>query len=138
MITFKNNYIYHFSGRSPKVAGNTLLHAVNNYWYDYSSSGHAFEVDSGAMILVEGGVFQNVPVEVETSSFAGQMLSVPQSACTTYLGRACQANIFGSSGSMSYTTTGFLSNFQGKNIAAASAATSAMETSIPANAGNVL
>lgn len=133
-----NNYIYHMSGRSPKVAGDTLLHAVNNYWYDYSSSGHAFEVDSGAMVLVEGGVFQNVAVEVEASSFAGAMMSVPQSACSTYLGRACVANIFGSSGTMSYTTTSFLSNFEGKNIAAASAATSAMETTIPANAGNVL
>lgn len=138
MITFKNNYIYHMSGRSPKVGGNTLLHAVNNYWYDYSSSGHAFEVGSGANVLVEGSVFQNVPVEVESSSFAGQMMSVPQSACSTYLGRACTTNIFGSSGTMSYTTTSFLSNFQGKNIAAASAAASSMESTIPANAGNVL
>lgn len=138
MITFKDNYIYHMSGRSPKVGGNTLLHAVNNYWYDYSSTGHAFEVGSGAMVLVEGSVFQNVPVEVEASSFAGQMMSVPQSACSTYMGRACLTNIFGSSGTMSYTTTDFISNFNGKNIAAASAATSAMESTIPANAGNIL
>lgn len=33
MITFKGNYVHHSSGRSPKVAGNTLLHAVNNYFY---------------------------------------------------------------------------------------------------------
>lgn len=139
MITFKDNYIYHMSGRSPKVGGNTLLHAVNNYWYDYSSSGHAFEVGSGANVLVEGSVFQNVPVEVEASSFAGQMFSAASgSACSTGLGRTCQANIFGSSGTMSYTTTSFLTNFEGKNIAAAAAATSSMETTIPANAGNVL
>ncbi|ROV89782.1 hypothetical protein VSDG_08626 [Cytospora chrysosperma] len=140
MVTFKNNYIYHMSGRSPKVQGNTLLHAVNNYWYDYTSTGHAFEVGSGAYVLAEGNVFQNVPIEVESSSFAGSMFSVPSSvtACTTNLGRACQVNIFGSSGTMSYTTTDFLSNFKGKNIAAASAATSSMETTIPANAGNVL
>lgn len=28
LITFKGNYIHHFSGRSPKVQENTLLHAV--------------------------------------------------------------------------------------------------------------
>ncbi|ROV95216.1 hypothetical protein VMCG_08540 [Cytospora schulzeri] len=140
MVTFKNNYIYHMSGRSPKVQGNTLLHAVNNYWYDYTSTGHGFEVGAGAYVLAEGNVFQNVANEVEASSFAGAMFSVPSSvtACNTYLGRACQSNIFGSSGAMSYTTTDFLSNFKGKNIAAAAAATSSMETTIPAKAGNVL
>lgn len=30
-ITFKNNYVHHFSGRAPKLGGNTVLHAVNNY-----------------------------------------------------------------------------------------------------------
>lgn len=142
LVTFKNNYIYHMSGRSPKVQGNTLLHAVNNYWYDYTSTGHAFEVGSGAYVLAEGNVFQNVANEVETSSFAGAMFSVPSTtyaaSCSTYLGRKCQTNIFGSSGTISYTTTSFLSNFEGKNIASASAATSSMETTIPANAGNVL
>lgn len=138
MITFKDNYIYHMSGRSPKVAGSTLLHAVNNYWYDYSDSGHAFEVASGANVLVEGSVFQNVPVELEASSFTGQMLTEPASACSTYLGRTCQSNIFGSSGTLSETSSGFLSNFEGKNIASADAASSSMETTIPANAGNVL
>lgn len=92
------------------------------------------------MVLAEGNVFQNVPIEVDTTTFAGQMFSVPSggSACTTSLGRSCQGNIFGSSGTMSYTTTSFLTNFAGKNIAAAVAATSSMETTIPSNAGNVL
>lgn len=130
------------SGRSPKVGGNTLLHAVNNYWYDYTSTGHAFEVGSGAYVLAEGNVFQNVAVEVEASSFAGAMFSVPSTAyaadCETSLGRACQVNIFGSSGTMTQATTNFLTNFEGKNIAAANAASSSMETSVPANAGNVL
>lgn len=30
-ITFKNNYVHHFSGRAPKLGGSTVLHAVNNY-----------------------------------------------------------------------------------------------------------
>lgn len=29
MVTLKGNYIYHMSGRSPKVQSNTLLHAVS-------------------------------------------------------------------------------------------------------------
>jgi pectin lyase len=29
LVTMKGNYIYHFSGRSPKIQGNTLLHAVS-------------------------------------------------------------------------------------------------------------
>ncbi|PSR80665.1 putative pectin lyase A [Coniella lustricola] len=146
LITFTNNYIYHFSGRSPKVGGtgNTLLHAVNNYWYDYSSTGHAFEIGSTASVVVEGSVFQNVPIEVDTESgmFNGQMFSVPStgyaSECAESLGRDCEVNIFGSSGTLSYTTTNFLTNFAGKNVAAAAAAASTMETTIPANAGNVL
>lgn len=35
-----------------------LLHAVSIYWY--ANTGHAFEADSGAMIVAEGNVFQNV------------------------------------------------------------------------------
>jgi pectin lyase len=30
LVTLKGNYIYHTSGRSPKVQGNTLLHAVSH------------------------------------------------------------------------------------------------------------
>jgi pectin lyase len=29
LVTMKGNYIYHTSGRAPKVQGNTLLHAVS-------------------------------------------------------------------------------------------------------------
>jgi len=54
MITLKGNYIHHTSGRSPKVQGNTLLHAVNNYWYDIDSKGHAFELGQGGYVLAEG------------------------------------------------------------------------------------
>lgn len=120
MITFKNNYIYHMSGRSPKVAGNTLLHAVNNYWYD--STGHNFELDSGAKVLAEGNIFQNIKTPLESGG-AGKLFTPASasagSACTQYLGRACQVNGFGSSGSFTGTDTSFLSYFAGKNIASA-------------------
>lgn len=77
LVTFKGNYVLHTSGRAPKVGGNTLLHAVNNYFYQ--SSGHLFEVDSGAKILAEGNVFQNAGQMVETSSLAGQIFTSPDS-----------------------------------------------------------
>ncbi|KAI6780970.1 polysaccharide lyase family 1 protein [Emericellopsis cladophorae] len=122
MITFKNNYVHHTSGRSPKVQGNTLLHAVNNYFY--SNPGHAFETASGAMVLAEGNVFQNVKATVENGG--GQMFSSPDTntnaQCRSALGRPCQLNAYGSSGKLTGTDTGFLVNFKGKTIAAASTA----------------
>jgi pectin lyase len=136
LITLKGNYIHHTSGRSPKVGGNTLLHAVNNYWY--ANSGHAFEVDAGSMVVVEGSVFQNVVNEVEASSFKGKMFNSPDTtsnaACASYLGHSCQLNAFGSSTGYSAKDTSFFSNFQGKNIASASTASSAQST-VPNSAG---
>lgn len=121
LITFKNNYIYHTSGRSPKVGGNTLLHAVNNYWHD--NSGSAFEIDSGGKVLAEGNVFQNVKNPVNTGR-AGQLFSSPSASanavCANTVGHTCQVNGFGSSGTLSGSDTGFLSNFAGKNVASAS------------------
>ncbi|KKK23136.1 hypothetical protein ARAM_005955 [Aspergillus rambellii] len=107
MVTMKGNYIYHTSGRSPKVQDNTLLHA-------------------------------NVAVIAE-SPINGQAFTVPSvaagSACSSYLGRSCLINGFGSSGSFSESDTGFLANFKGKNIAAASSY-SKVSTSVPAHAGH--
>ncbi|EHL02326.1 putative pectin lyase A [Glarea lozoyensis 74030] len=131
LVTMKGNYIYHTSGRGPKVSGNTLLHAVNNYWYD--STGHLFEATTGAYILAEGNVFQNIKTVVETP-VTGQILSVPNAVCNTYLGRACQNNGFGSSGTFSYANTGFMSKFSGKNIASAAAYTG-VAASVKATAG---
>ncbi|KAL4949472.1 pectin lyase fold/virulence factor [Aspergillus filifer] len=135
MVTLKGNYIYHMSGRSPKVASNTLLHAVNNYWYD--SSGHAFEIDAGGYVLAEGNVFQNIPTVVE-GTVSGQLFTSPDSTtnqvCQTYLGHTCQVNGFGSSGTFKQADTAFLVNFQGKNIASADAYTVA-QSSVPGNAG---
>ncbi|KAH6637142.1 pectin lyase fold/virulence factor [Chaetomium tenue] len=118
MITFQKNYIYHMSGRSPKVAGNTLLHAVNNYWHD--SQGHSFELSGDAKVLVEGSVFQNVQAPLEAGG-SGRLFASgsSSSACSQYLGRSCQANGFGSSGALTGSDTSFLSYFSGKNIAPA-------------------
>ncbi|RDW72090.1 pectin lyase A [Coleophoma crateriformis] len=135
LITLKGNYIYHTSGRSPKVQGNTLLHAVNNYWYD--NTGHAFEIGSGAYIVAEGNVFQNIAVVAE-SPIDGELFTAPSTtanaACTTYLGHTCQLNGFGSSGTFSQDDTAFFSDFSGKNVASAAAYTTVV-SSVTANAG---
>ncbi|KAI1308112.1 pectin lyase fold/virulence factor [Xylaria venustula] len=136
LVTFKGNYILHTSGRAPKVGGNTLLHAVNNYWYQ--SSGHDFELDSGAKVLVEGSVFQNAGNVVDTSSVAGLIFTSPDStsnaACSTYLGRSCELNAYGSTTTYTGTDETFFQYFSGKNIASASSATSA-QSSVPGSAG---
>ncbi|KAF3384409.1 putative pectin lyase B [Penicillium rolfsii] len=134
-VTLKGNYIYHTSGRAPKVQGSTLLHAVNNYWYD--NSGHAFEIGSGGYVLAEGNVFQNIDTVVQ-SPISGQLFTSPSTsantACSKYLGRVCQMNGFGSSGTFSQSDTGFFSKFSGQNIASATAYTSVV-SSVTANAG---
>ncbi|KAJ5546556.1 hypothetical protein N7494_004141 [Penicillium frequentans] len=135
LVTLKGNYIYHTSGRSPKVQGNTLLHAVNNYWYD--NTGHAFEIGSGGYVLAEGNVFQNIDTVVE-SPIDGELFTSPSTSvneiCATYLGRDCEINGFGSSGTFSQSDEGFLSDFEGKNIASATAYTEVV-ANVEANAG---
>ncbi|MCJ1446025.1 MAG: hypothetical protein MMC23_006530 [Stictis urceolatum] len=129
LITLKGNYIHHTSGRSPKVGGNTLLHAVNNEWY--ANSGHAFDVGSGSMIVAEGNIFQNVVTPL-LSPKVGQLFTSPTTSvntvCASYLGHNCQLNAFGSSGSFSSSDTGFFSNFNGKNVASAATANAATIT----------
>ncbi|KAG4034565.1 hypothetical protein MFRU_003g05230 [Monilinia fructicola] len=135
LITFKNNYIYRTSGRAPKVQGNTLLHAVNNYWYD--NGGHAFEIGAGGNVVAEGNVFQNIPIIVE-DPIVGQLFTAPSDAanavCSANLGHVCQVNGFGSSGAFNSGTNTFLSNFAGKNVASASAYGTVV-ASVTANAG---
>ncbi|KAK7702587.1 hypothetical protein SLS64_009550 [Diaporthe eres] len=124
MITFKGNYVHHSSGRSPKVAGNTLLHAVNNYFY--ANSKHAFETSAGAYVLLEGNTFQNVVDIIDPSAKSGKMFTSPDANsnanCKAALGRACVLNAYGSSGTYTSSDTSFLTNFKGKNIASAAAA----------------
>lgn len=135
LVTFKGNYIHHTSGRSPKVGGNSLIHAVNNYWY--ANSGHAFDVAAGGQVLAEGNVFQNVVTPL-LAPVGGQVFTSPTTAantvCAQYLGHNCQLNSFGSSGTFNKADTGFLANFKGKNIASA-AAPGTVVASVTKNAG---
>lgn len=127
----KGNYIHHTSGRSPKIDEGAFVHLPNNYWY--ANSGHAFEGADG-YALVEGSVFQNV---VETiTDWSGEMFAPTSdtSACQSALGRDCQANIFGSSPTLSGDDTGVLNEFSGLHVADAVDASSA-QSSVPNYAG---
>ncbi|KAL4913303.1 pectin lyase fold/virulence factor [Aspergillus aurantiobrunneus] len=136
LVTLKGNYIYHTSGRSPKVQGNTVLHAVNNYWQD--NSGHAFEIGEGGYVLAEGNVFQDIPAVAE-DPIDGQLFASPSEsqneACSTYLGRVCELNGFGNSGTFDQADTDLLSKFDGQNIASASAYGD-VASSVSASAGH--
>ncbi|KAG9569281.1 pectin lyase-like protein, partial [Aureobasidium melanogenum] len=132
-VTFKNNYIYQTSGRAPKVQSNTLLHAVNNYWND--NSDHAFEIGKGGYVLAEGNVFEDVKAPLEASSYAGELFTADSgSACSSALGRSCEANSLSGSGSFSESNTDFLSKFSGAVVAAAKPA-SGIKSYVTANAG---
>ncbi|KZM26317.1 Pectin lyase [Ascochyta rabiei] len=126
LITMKGNYIHHTSGRSPKIGGNSLVHAVNNYWY--ANSGHAFDIAAGGQVVAEGNVFQNVvtPLLSNTGKLFGSPSTSANTACTNSLGHACQLNAFGSSGTLGGTDTSFFSNFSGKSIASAGAASASV------------
>lgn len=92
------------------------------------------------MVLAEGNVFQNIATPVEAGR-AGLLFSSPDTstnaACSTYLGRVCQVNGFGTSGTFSGTDTSFLKNFSGKNIAAASTYTAAKSVVSTAGFGTI-
>lgn len=133
-ITLKNNYIYHTSGRSPKVTGSTLLHAVNNYFSDIN--GHAFEIDSGTQVLAEGNYFSGVDTLVDGQEGSLLVTDSDASACSSGLGRTCQANGYTSSGTWSGTDSSFLSSFSGYTIASASAYSSI--SGLSSSAGNTL
>ena len=130
MITMKNNSIHHTSGRSPKVGGNSLVHAVNNYWY--SNSEHAFDNGAGGKVVAEGNVFQNVvlPLLANSGSFFGSPSTTANTVCKANLGHNCALNAFGSSETLGQTDTAFLSNFAGKSVASVSTATAAAITNV--------
>jgi len=134
-VTLQKNYIHHTSGRSPKVGGNTLLHAVNNYFF--ANSVHAFEADSGAKILAEGNMFQDVKT-AQQAGLAGKLFNSANAAtCQSSLKRACQANSYGASGALTGTDTSILAGFADKDIAAAGAASTAKSVVDSAGYGKI-
>ncbi|KEY67113.1 hypothetical protein S7711_09529 [Stachybotrys chartarum IBT 7711] len=67
--TLSGNWIHDTSGRSPHVGTNTniVVHAVNNYFQNIG--GHAFDVDGGVWMLLEGNYFENVNTPVTQDSY---------------------------------------------------------------------
>jgi pectin lyase len=118
---------------------NVVVHAVNNYFHN--NLGHDFDVAEGGNALIEGNVFSSVttPITAASASSGGQLFNVYStsytSTCTSSLGRACQMNSVSGSGTWSeYTTSGFLVDFSGKNVQAATAYSSVV-SSVTNNAG---
>ena len=132
-ITFKNNYVHHTSGRSPKVDTGSFVHVVNNYWYE--NSGHCFEGEGG-YALVEGNTFE--AVAAMESDWAGAMLASASdiAACADALGRECMANAYTDSPAMEFEDTSVLDKFGGVDAADAVDAASAKEAA--SAAGNTL
>lgn len=122
------------------MGGNTVLHAVNNYW---ENAAHGFEIGEGGYVLVEGGVFSGVDAPEDTgSSRAGELYSVVDSsaasACSSVLGRNCQVNSFTDSGNLDGEDSGALDKFSGlSNVAAASTAEEAQNVVNSAGVGKI-
>lgn len=128
-ITLKGNYIHHTSGRSPKVGGNTVLHAVNNLWEN--NTGHAFDNGaSGGKILAEGNVFNNVKatmLENKGSVFASSDSSA-NAQCQAAIKHTCAANTYTSSPAIEGSDTSILSAFKNDAATAATADASAIKS----------
>ncbi|KAG6615143.1 Pectate lyase [Phytophthora cinnamomi] len=92
-VSLVNNYIHQTSGRSPKVGGNTILHAANNYFYN--NSGHNFNPIDESYTLAEGNYMDTCTEPVlldDTSSAIMVPSSDTQSYCESALGRDCVVN----------------------------------------------
>ena len=108
---------------------------MNNYWHD--NSGHAFEIGDGGYVLAEGNAFQDVTTPVEDPVDGSLFISPDASTnadCKSYLGRACELNSMGNSGTFSQSDEGLLSKFKGQNIASADASSNVPSSAVK-NAG---
>ncbi|KAG2502457.1 hypothetical protein JM16_009623, partial [Phytophthora kernoviae] len=93
-VSLVNNFIHQTSGRSPKVGGNTVLHAANNYFYN--NSGHNFAPTEESYTVTEGNYMDTCTEPVLLDDDATGAILVPasstQSYCESALGRDCIEN----------------------------------------------
>ncbi|KAL3438119.1 putative pectin lyase C [Aspergillus tetrazonus] len=142
-ITFKGNYLYKTSGRSPALSGSTKFHACNNVWSD--NNGHAIEGNEQGQGLFEGNVFQDVTTVVSSTFWeAGDLFlssadGTGNDACASYIGRNCASSIYTNDGGdyTSYTDGSWLGDWSGLTIAECAEA-SEIESTVPTSAGNTL
>ncbi|CEL58470.1 pectate lyase, putative [Rhizoctonia solani AG-1 IB] len=104
-VTFAYNYVYHASGRAPKVGGDAsssqTIHMYNNYFHDIN--GHALDAAGGARILFEGNYIESVKTP-STGNADGAVFAPTSSSmnaqCASVIGRNCVSNTLVSSGSL--------------------------------------
>ncbi|QRW23032.1 pectate lyase [Rhizoctonia solani] len=117
-VTFAYNYVYHASGRAPKVGGDAsstqTIHMYNNYFHDIS--GHALDAAGGARILFEGNYIESVKTP-STGNKDGAVFAPTSSSmnaqCANAIGRNCVSNTLVSSGSLSNAAnSGVLGDFK--------------------------
>ncbi|KAG7378115.1 hypothetical protein PHYBOEH_000485 [Phytophthora boehmeriae] len=101
-VSLLNNFVHNTSGRSPKVGGNSVVHAANNYWY--SNTGFSYDVVENGNVLLEGNYFESTTTpNLHDSETVGAILvpsSSTQSACQSTLGRSCVENKLVKSGTL--------------------------------------
>ena len=97
-VTLDKNYYHDVAGRAPKLGedgSKGTFHAVNNLFSNMK--GHAFDAYDSATALIEGNAFESVSQPTTDKAAQSKVLyTVPDasaaSACTSSLGRACEAN----------------------------------------------
>ncbi|GMF13675.1 unnamed protein product [Phytophthora lilii] len=76
-VSLVNNYIHQTSGRSPKIGGNTILHAANNYFYN--NSGHNFDPIDESYTVAKGNYMDTCTEPVLLDDDATGAFMVPTS-----------------------------------------------------------
>jgi len=91
-ISLINNYVHQTSGRSPKVGGDSIIHAANNYFYN--NSGHNFDPSEESFSINEGNYFDTCTTPVMLSDTTGAIYSETSggTTCSSYLSRSCIVN----------------------------------------------
>ncbi|KAF8721914.1 Pectate lyase, partial [Rhizoctonia solani] len=141
-MTFAYNYVYHASGRAPKVGGTDGLaqtvHMYNNYFHDIS--GHALDAAVGSRVLFEGNYIESV--KTPTLGDPKGALFAPTSAsmnaqCASAIGRNCVSNTLVSSGSLiNAANSGVLGDFKQSFVTSNKVMdASAVKSYVLANAG---
>jgi len=98
-ITLSHNWFHEFSGRAPKIDGQSaVVHLMNNYFQN--GSWHALDAADKVKVLVEGNYFDKVRVPIMAGShpaavFAtlGEPDATTQIRCRAALHRDCVGNI---------------------------------------------
>nr|ACR19251.1 pectate lyase [Phytophthora capsici] len=101
-VSLINNFVHNTSGRSPKVGGNSVIHAANNYWY--SNTGFSYDVVENGNVLLEGNYFESTADPNKHDAETVGAIIVPssksQSSCKSTLGRNCVENTVAKCGSL--------------------------------------